>query len=243
MKQCLLGLISLPHGVKRTCSLDENSPSTTLTNSSYEAWISHAFKMTPFKVNTACHIQSFQSWPSRPKDSPIRWAMEASLPHPQFASVSREAKTMHKESREVYANREPTHHSTQTRKSGANAMECAVLLLPSSHQVDAGLPDMFLELREDRIGRTGHTITARNWAGITEVITLNKILMIKTTGSENYFTYLDWTTDILSGSVVKNLPTSAGDAGDRGSILGLKRFPWSRKWLLTPVFLPRKSHG
>lgn len=116
--ESLLGLISLPHGVK-TYSLDKNSPSTTLTNSSYEAWISQAFKMTPFKVNTACHIQSFQGWPSRPKDSPIRWAMEASLPHPQFASVSREAKTMCKESREVYANREPTHHSTQTRKSGA----------------------------------------------------------------------------------------------------------------------------
>ena len=125
-----------------------------------------------------------------------------------------------------------------------NAMECAVLLLPTSHQLDAGLPDMFLELREDRIGRTGHTITARNWAGTTEAITLKKIMMIKTAGSENYFTYLDRTTDILSGgSVVKNLPASAGDAGDRGSILGLKRFPWSRKWLPTPVFLPRKSHG
>ena len=125
-----------------------------------------------------------------------------------------------------------------------NAMECAVLLLPTSHRLDAGLPDMFLELREDRIGRTGHAITARNWAGTTEVITLKKIMMIKTAGSENYFTYLDRTTDILSGgSVVKNLPANAGDTGDRGSTLGSKRFPWSRKWLLTPVFLPRKSRG
>ena len=123
-------------------------------------------------------------------------------------------------------------------------MERAVLLLPTSHQLDAGLPDMFLELREDRIGRTGHTITARNWAGTMEAITFKKIMMIKTAGSENYFTYLDRPTDILSGgSVVQNLPASAGDAGDRGSILGLKRFPRRRKWLLTPVFLPRKSHG
>lgn len=89
--------------------------------------------------------------------------MKVSLPHPQFASVSREAKTMCKESREVYANREPTHHSPPKPESQEpNAMECAVLLLPTSHQLDAGLPDMFLELREDRIGRTGHNITARN---------------------------------------------------------------------------------
>ena len=42
------------------------------------------------------------------------------------------------------------------------------------------------------------------------------------------------------GSVVKNLPVSAGDMG---SILGSGRFPWRMKWQLTPVFLPGKSHG
>ena len=42
------------------------------------------------------------------------------------------------------------------------------------------------------------------------------------------------------GSVVKNPPANAGDAG---LILGLGRLPWSRKWLPTPVFLPRKSQG
>ena len=43
--------------------------------------------------------------------------------------------------------------------------------------------------------------------------------------------------------MAKNLPASAGDAGDTGSIPGLGRFPWRRKWQPTPVFLPGKSHG
>ena len=43
--------------------------------------------------------------------------------------------------------------------------------------------------------------------------------------------------------VVKNLPASAGDARDLGSIPGLGRFPWRRKWQPTPVFLPGESHG
>ena len=30
---------------------------------------------------------------------------------------------------------------------------------------------------------------------------------------------------------------------DQGSISGLGRFPWRRKWQLTPVFLPGESHG
>ena len=42
------------------------------------------------------------------------------------------------------------------------------------------------------------------------------------------------------GSVVKNLPVSAEDAG---SILGSGRSPGERKWQPTPVFLPGKSHG
>ena len=43
--------------------------------------------------------------------------------------------------------------------------------------------------------------------------------------------------------VVKNLPANAGDARDSGSIPGLGRSPWRRKWQPTPVFLPGESHG
>ena len=39
---------------------------------------------------------------------------------------------------------------------------------------------------------------------------------------------------------VKNLPGNAGDSRDTGSIPGLRRFPWRRKWKPTPVFLPVK---
>ena len=42
------------------------------------------------------------------------------------------------------------------------------------------------------------------------------------------------------GSVVKNMPVKAGDAG---SIPGSGKIPWRRKWQPTPVFLPGKSHG
>ena len=42
---------------------------------------------------------------------------------------------------------------------------------------------------------------------------------------------------------VKNLPTNAGDTGDMGSIPGLGRSPWSRKWQPTSVFLLGKFHG
>ena len=41
--------------------------------------------------------------------------------------------------------------------------------------------------------------------------------------------------------VVKNPPANAG--GMVGSISGLGRFPWSRKWQPTPVFLPGEFHG
>ena len=44
---------------------------------------------------------------------------------------------------------------------------------------------------------------------------------------------------LLDGSVVKNPPANAGDAG---SIPGSGRFPWRRKWQPTPLFLPGKSH-
>ena len=41
--------------------------------------------------------------------------------------------------------------------------------------------------------------------------------------------------------MVKNLPASAGDAGDPGSIPGSERSPGGGNG--TPVFLPRESHG
>ena len=44
--------------------------------------------------------------------------------------------------------------------------------------------------------------------------------------------------------MVKNLPVSAGDAGDTGLIPESGRLTaWSRKWQPTPVFLPGKFHG
>ena len=42
------------------------------------------------------------------------------------------------------------------------------------------------------------------------------------------------------GSEVK---ASACNAGDQGSIPGLGRFPWRRKWQPTPVFLSGESQG
>ena len=42
------------------------------------------------------------------------------------------------------------------------------------------------------------------------------------------------------GSVIKNPPAKAGDAG---SIPGFGRSPWRRKWQPTPIFLPGKSQG
>ena len=43
--------------------------------------------------------------------------------------------------------------------------------------------------------------------------------------------------------VVKNLPVSAGDIRDMGSIPGSGRFPWRRAGQPTLVFLPGESHG
>ena len=44
-------------------------------------------------------------------------------------------------------------------------------------------------------------------------------------------------------SCVENPPANTEDAGEVGLIPGSERFPWSRKWQPTPVFLPGKSHG
>ena len=43
--------------------------------------------------------------------------------------------------------------------------------------------------------------------------------------------------------LVKNPPANAGDLKDAGSIPGLGRFPCTRAWQPTPVFLPGESHG
>ena len=42
------------------------------------------------------------------------------------------------------------------------------------------------------------------------------------------------------GTAVKNLPANAGDMG---LILGEGKPPWRKKWQLTVIFLPGKSHG
>ena len=41
----------------------------------------------------------------------------------------------------------------------------------------------------------------------------------------------------------KNPPANAGDTGDGGSIPGVRKIPWRRKWQPTPVLLPEKSRG
>ena len=48
---------------------------------------------------------------------------------------------------------------------------------------------------------------------------------------------------LFSNSVGSDGKESACNAGDPGSIPGLGRFPWRRKWQPTPVFLPGESHG
>jgi len=40
--------------------------------------------------------------------------------------------------------------------------------------------------------------------------------------------------------VVKKLPAIAGDPGFDPWV---RKTPWRREWLPTPVFLPRESHG
>ena len=55
------------------------------------------------------------------------------------------------------------------------------------------------------------------------------------------FTYIHM--GFPGGTVVKNLPASAGDAGDLGSVPGWGRSPGGGNDNLTPVFLPGESHG
>ena len=44
------------------------------------------------------------------------------------------------------------------------------------------------------------------------------------------------------GSVVKNLPASAGDMRC-GFNFQIRKIPWRRKWQPTPIILPKESHG
>ena len=45
------------------------------------------------------------------------------------------------------------------------------------------------------------------------------------------------------GTVIKNMPANAGDAGDSGLNPESGRFPYRRAWELTLVFLSGESHG
>ena len=53
--------------------------------------------------------------------------------------------------------------------------------------------------------------------------------------------YVFWASQVAL--VVKNPPAHARDTRDARLILGVGKIPWRRKWQLTPVFLPGKSHG
>ena len=49
---------------------------------------------------------------------------------------------------------------------------------------------------------------------------------------------------IQGGAVVKNLPDNTGDRRDRREFNPyVRKIPWRREWLPTPVFLPGDSHG
>lgn len=84
--------------------------------------------------------------------------MEASLTYLWFSSVSGEAKTLRNESKEKSspAQGQPVA-PPKPEKQEPNVVECAVLHLPTSHQLGLQLPEVFLKLRENEIGRTGHT--------------------------------------------------------------------------------------
>ena len=43
--------------------------------------------------------------------------------------------------------------------------------------------------------------------------------------------------------MVKNLPANAGDIRDMGTVPGLRKISWRRKWQPTPVFLSEEFHG
>ena len=56
------------------------------------------------------------------------------------------------------------------------------------------------------------------------------------------FTFHTCSKHVLD-SVGKEAACKAGGSGDIGSIPGVRKIPWRRKWQPTPVFLPGESHG
>ena len=52
--------------------------------------------------------------------------------------------------------------------------------------------------------------------------------------------FCDFLWASLVDQTVKNLPANAGDPGFN---LWVRKIPWRKKWLPTPVFLPGESHG
>ena len=72
---------------------------------------------------------------------------------------------------------------------------------------------------------------------------INKIAIARSRSADLYF---DCKRQDSGASqvvlVVKNPPAKAGDTGDVGSILGLRRFLWSWNWQPTPVFIPKIFH-
>ena len=55
--------------------------------------------------------------------------------------------------------------------------------------------------------------------------------------------YQNTYTGFPGGTVVKNLLANAGDTRDTGFHPWVRKVSWSRKWQLTPVFLPGKFHA
>ena len=70
----------------------------------------------------------------------------------------------------------------------------------------------------------------------------NKNIMLKDRQDTEKFIMWDsiYIKGFPGGSIVNIL---LANAGDKGSIPGLGKFPWRRKWQLTPVSLPGESHG
>ena len=52
-----------------------------------------------------------------------------------------------------------------------------------------------------------------------------------------------YTLGFPGGSLVKNLPASAGNVKRHGFDPWVRKIPWRRKWQTTPVFSPGESHG
>ena len=56
-------------------------------------------------------------------------------------------------------------------------------------------------------------------------------------------THTQYLWSFPGGSVVKNPPSNVNRCRRHGFDPWVRKIPWRRKWQLTPVFLPGKSHG